>query len=139
MRSSACARRSSPSARTSSRRSTSTKACRTPSTPITARATARKPQTTAGSACSPGSGRTAWRERAGVTPKKGAFRRPFLSKVLQTLVRVLPRLFNYRTPLRDFGLEELAQGFRPGAIRAHRFGAEPGEVSLEVRVLDRVL
>src|SRR5712691_168226 len=67
MRSSACARRSSPSARTSSRRSTSTKACRTPSTPITARATARKPQTTAGSACSPGSGRTGWPEHSSVS------------------------------------------------------------------------
>src|SRR5206468_3140155 len=57
----------------------------------------------------------------------------------RTLVRVLSRLFNYRPPLRDFGLEELVQGFGPRAIRAHRFGAELREVGLEVRVLDRVL
>src|SRR6266849_1446040 len=71
--------------------------------------------------------------------RKGAFRRPFLSKVLRTLVRVLPCLFDDRPPLRDFRLQEFVQGFGPRALCAHRLGAELGEVRLEIRVFDRLL
>src|SRR6267378_6545384 len=114
----------------------STKACRTPSTPTTARATARKRPTTAGSACSPGSRRTGWPEHSSDKERapSGALFSCWTSSIC-----VLPRLFDYRPPLRDFGLEELVQGFRLRAIRAHRLRAEPREVGLEVRVLDRVL
>src|SRR6267378_1121007 len=114
----------------------STKACRTPSTPTTARATARKRPTTAESACSPGSRRTGWPEHSSDKERgpSGALFSCWTSSIC-----VLPRLFYYRPPLRDFGLEELVQGFRLRAIRAHRLGAQPREVRLEVRVLDRVL
>src|SRR5215510_4459093 len=71
-RSSGCAQGCSPSARTSSRRSTCTRACRTRSTPTTGRRIARKRPRTAGSACSPGSRRTASRD-PGVrrSPRRG--------------------------------------------------------------------
>src|SRR5258708_20199459 len=63
--------------------------------------------------------------------RKGAFRRPFLSKVLRTLVRVLPCLFDDRPPLRDFRLQEFVHGFGPPALLSHRPGPPPRRVPLQ--------
>src|SRR2546422_6121304 len=75
----------------------------------TGRATARRPPKTAGSACSPGSRKTASRN---------------------FLIRVHPGLLDERAPLVDLRLEVLAQRFGRGLAHRHGLGAEIGEALL---------
>src|SRR4051794_24574731 len=88
---------------TRSRRFTSTKACRTPSTPTTARATARRRLTMAGSECWRGS------RRMELHKLKRAPQAPFLF-ALQESVGVLTGLLDERRPLLDLGFEVRLQG-----------------------------
>src|SRR2546422_4016812 len=86
--------------------------------PTTGRATARRPPKTAGSACSPGSRKTASRN---------------------FLIRVHPGLLDERAPFVDLGLEVLAQRLGRGLAHRHGLGAEIGEALLHRVVLDGLL